>query len=615
MERPALFDIALLAHFPGQPGVYLMKNKEGQVIYVGKAKHLKQRIKQYYAKGGDARPMVPFLIEQTTHIDTIVVPSEKEALLLENTLIKKHQPKFNAILKDDKTFVSLMINHHHPWPRLQLVRYKGRPPTDGLYFGPYTSAEAARQTYELLIRLFPLRQCSDQELKRRTRPCILHAIQRCSAPCVKRCSPEIYAQYVERTIAFLKGQDKELLRRLYQEMEEASEALEYEKAAALLKTIRQIEHVLQPPKIATQVGRKNTDALNFYRQGDEVILVQLLFREGHLVGSESFSFSRCLEDDEELIASFLLQHYLSQESPPEEILIPLLLPQIKEIENILSERWNRSISLLAPQKGDKQTLVALAKDNAIALFSQSKDQELLQEKRLLDLQEILKLNRYPHHIECFDTSHMAGAHPVAAMVSFIEGEKKPELYRLFKIKTAPSSDDYAAIREVLQRHLKRAKEADRLPDLILIDGGKGHLHVALQVLSELNIISVDVIGIAKETGRHDKGISKEKIYLPEQSDPILLNPHSSILFLLQTIRDEAHRKAISFYRLRHKKNTLTSQLDLIPGIGKVKKQELLRHFGSAERVFKASKKELEEIPSLSQKDIDLLHNYKARPIS
>ena len=265
------YDLKLLEQFPLQPGVYLMKDAIGNVIYVGKAKQLKNRIKQYFAISGDSRPMIPYLIRQIAHIDTIVVPSEKEALLLENTLIKKHQPKFNAFLKDDKTFISLMINNQHPWPMIRLIRYKGAPKKDGLYFGPYTSAYAARQTYELLTRLFPLRQCSDEEIKRRTRPCLLYSIKRCIAPCVGKCTKEEYDSYVDGAIKFLKGQDKEILKNLNAQMQKASEGLEYERAAALLQTIRQIEHVIESNTLVVKVNGKNSDALAIYREGEEVM--------------------------------------------------------------------------------------------------------------------------------------------------------------------------------------------------------------------------------------------------------------------------------------------------------------------------------------------------------
>lgn len=607
-----IFDIKLLDQFPMKPGVYLMKDANNKIIYIGKANILKNRIKQYFSLA-DTRPMIPFLIQQIAHIDTIVVPSEKEALLLENTLIKKHQPKFNAFLKDDKTFISLMINNRHPWPMIRLIRYKGTPKEDGLYFGPYTSAFAARQTYEILTRLFPLRQCTDEELKRRTRPCLLYAIKRCIAPCVGKCSKEEYSTFVDGAIKFLKGQDKEILKQLYAEMKKASESLEYERAAAILQTIRQIEHVLQTQALVVKVNGKNSDALAIYREGEEVMLVQLLFREGKLVGSEHYSFSNILEEEEDLLSSFILQHYQRQEVLPDEILLPIPLKEADLLSEILAESHQKKrTGILFPQKGEKRALVGIAEENAKAVFQQEKDHLELKEKMLLDLQETLKLNRYPRRIECFDTSNISGSEPVASLVAFTDAEKDSKRTRLFKIKTAQRGDDYGAMREVLTRHLNRSKQADDLPDLIVLDGGKGHLNIGLEVFKELDIASVDLIALAKEEGRHDKGMTAERVFLPEHHDPIHLNPRSSLLFLLQKLRDEAHRKAIGFHRQRRHKRTLHSVLDTIPGIGPIKRARLLRHFGSVEKIGKATIEELKEIKGITKKDIEIISQFSNR---
>ncbi len=598
-----VFDVKLLEQYPTQSGVYLMKDALGKVIYVGKAKQLKNRLKQYFAVSGDSRPMVPFLVRQISQIDTIVVPSEKEALLLENTLIKKHQPKFNAFLKDDKTFISLMVNNRHPWPMVRLVRYKGTPKEDGLYFGPYTSAFAARQTYELITRLFPIRQCSDEELKRRTRPCLLYSIKRCIAPCVNKCTKEEYDTYVNGAIDFLKGKDKEILNNLYKEMKLASENLEYERAAAILQTIRQIEHVVGTDTLVVKAGGKNSDALAIYRQGEEVMLVQLLFREGKLIGSEHYPFTHILEEDEELLSSFILQQYQHKQGGPSEILVPIPMKNAALLSEILS------ITIFHPQKGEKRALVGIAEENAKAIFHQEKDHQELKEKMLLDLQDTLKLNRYPKRIDCFDTSNIAGTDPVASLVAFTDGEKDTKRTRLFKIKAALKGDDYGAMREVLMRHLTRAKEADDLPDLIIVDGGKGQLNIAIDVFKELDIASVDLIALTKEQGRHDKGMTEERVFLPDNRDPIHLNPRSNLLFLLQKMRDEAHRKAIGFHRLRRTKRTLTSALDEVPGIGETKRSRLLRHFGSVEKIKSASDDELKEIKGITQKDIDALRKH------
>lgn len=605
------FDPKLLNRFPEEPGVYIMKNEAGDVLYVGKAKHVKKRVKQYFVSGRDGRAMIPYLIAEIHQIETIVVETEKEALLVENTLIKKHQPKYNAFLKDDKTFISLMINPSHQWPRLRLIRYKGKPKEKGLYFGPYTSAFAARQTYELLTRLFPLRQCSDQELKRRTRPCLLYGIKRCIAPCVDLCTKEEYDTFVGGTIAFLKGKDQEILERLKSEMKEASENLEFEKATALLTSIRQIEHVTQTRQIVQKAGTKDSDSIGLFRQGDEVILMQLFVREGKLVGSEHYSFTRALEEDHELISSFLLQYYEEKNNLPQEILLPLTLKNAKVIEEILFEMYRKNIKLITPQKGNKMGLVRLAKKNAKATFEQEKDEQELREKMLLDMQETLKLNRFPRRIECFDTSNISGTDLVASMVAYTDGQYDKKRTRLFKIKNISKSDDYAALHQVLTRRLSRAKDEDDLPDLILIDGGKGQLNIALDVLKELDIANVDVAAVTKEEAKHTKTLTAERVFIPEHKDPISLNVRSPLLFLLQQIRDSAHDKAIGFHRKRRQKRIIKSALESIPGIGPIKKKRLLRHFGSFKRIQEATDVELLSISGITRKDIEAIRKFSS----
>lgn len=589
-----------LENFPKDSGVYLMKNSREVVIYVGKAKNLKARIKQYFIPGRDSRPMIPFLVEEIANIDTIVVPTEREALLLENTLIKKHQPKYNAFLKDDKTFISLMVNHKHPWPKISLFRYKGKPPKDGLYFGPYTSAFAARQTYDLLCRLFPLRQCSDEELKRRTRPCLLYGIKRCIAPCVNLCTKEEYHTFVQGAIDFLKGEDKKILHHLRDEMEKAADKLEFEKAAALLQTIEQIEHVIQKKSVIAKAAGKDIDALALYRAGNEVMVMQLLFREGKLVGSEHYSFSDVIETDEELFSSLLLQLYQHKKPLPEEILLPLVPSKV------LSEILGTTIH--HPLKGEKKEIIEIALANAKATFEKEKNHAFVREKLLLDLQDKLKLSRFPERIECFDTSNLSGTNLVASMVAFTHGEYDKKRTRLYKIRDINKGDDYAAMHQVLSRRLIRAKEENDLPDLIIVDGGKGQLSTALKVIKELDIATVDVVAVAKQQGRHDRGMTEEQLFLPHHSEPIHLDNRSPLLFLLQKIRDAAHTRAIGFQRKKQKSSLLTSALASIPGIGPIKQKRLLRHFGSLEQIKKASEEQLRQVKGITAKDILAIKN-------
>ncbi len=610
MNNSSSFDPSLLENFSQEPGVYLMKDRAGKVIYVGKAKQLKRRIKQYFSQGRDERPMIPHLIAEIGAIDTILVPTEKEALLLENTLIKKHKPKFNAILKDDKTFISLMINHKHEWPMVRLARYKGKPPGNALYFGPYTSAYAARQTFELMTRLFPLRQCSDEELKRRKRPCLLYSIKRCIAPCVNLCTKEEYNHFVSGAIKFLKGQDQELLSELKSAMKKASDALEFEKAAALLKTIQQIEHVTVRDVLIHKTTRHDLDALGLFRVRDEVVLMQLFFREGKLVGSEHYSFFGILQSDSELLETFLMQHYKQAPLPPEEILLPQEISNAPSITEILQDTHRKKIHLLVPQKGDKKALILLAEKNAQAAFEQERSQKEFKEKLLLDLAEVCKLNRFPKRIECFDISNISGTDIVAACTCFTDGERERARDRTFKIRDIQKGDDFAALHQALSRHLLRAKENNDLPDLILVDGGKGQLNVALLVFKELNIASVDALSIAKEAARHDRGLSHERIFLPHQKDPVQLDIRSPLLFFLQKIRDATHEKALGFHRKRRSKRTLTSALVEIPGIGPIKKTRLLKHFGSLTQILEATPEQLLEVKGVTKKDIAEIQSFK-----
>lgn len=599
------FDPKKLEVYPLLPGVYLMKNHTGNVIYVGKANSLRQRLKQYFAEGGDGRQMIPTLISKIETIETIVVSSEKEALLLENTLIKRYKPQYNALLKDDKSYIALKLSHRDFWPLLQLVRYKEKPESGSYYFGPYTSAASARTTFDLLNRLFPLRQCSDQEFLRRTRPCILYDMKRCCAPCVGKCTKEEYSHHVERTIRFLKGHDKEILAELKVEMFKASDALEFERAAGLYKKIQQIESTLEKQMVDKPQGI-DTDVLAIFRQADEVIICQQIFRQGTLTASKNFHFSQIAQDDVELLESFLLQHYEEASTLPHEILLPVVLPEATAITEILSSEKKNKTSLILPLRGEKKALLAMAYANAEAAFKQHTDLNSLRQRTLLEMQERLHLANYPRRIECFDNSNLSGSEPVSSLVAFTEGQKDSNRYRIYKIKTAEGSDDYGAMREVLERRFTRGKEENDLPDLLIVDGGKGHLNCAIAILRDLEIVTVDIIGVAKEEGRHDRGATREQIFLPKLKDPILLKHNSPILFLLQQIRDEAHRRAITFQRKRRSKKLIKSSVNEIAGIGPVKRKLLLTHFGSVKKLKEATLEEIQAVKGLSKANIDAI---------
>lgn len=596
------FDREKIDRIAKEPGVYLMKSAKGAVLYVGKAKNLRSRVRSYFSKSSDSRCMVPLLVAQVADIETIVVTSEKEALLLENNLIKKHQPKYNVLLKDDKSYIALQINHKHEWPTIKVVRYRGDPKKGALYFGPYTSALAARRTLDLLNKIFPLRQCSDKELKRRTRPCILHGMKRCVAPCVNLCTREEYDRHVDQAIKFLQGKDREVLAELKAKMKAHAEKLEFEKAGEILQTLRLIEKTVEGQNVDRPLGI-DCDALALYRESDEVTLCQLLFRNGKLIGSSSFHFQEIAQEEEEIYLSFILQHYEKREELPREILLPTAIEEAEELSEILSEGKARRVKISAPKRGERIALINLTLSNAEASFKKEKDEATIQERTLAELQERLKLTRYPRRIECFDNSNLSYDEPVSSMVAFTDGLKDSSRTRKYTIKRGSGHpDDYAAMREVLERRYRRAKAEDDLPDLIIVDGGKGQLNIALSILSDLDISTVDVIGVAKDEGRHDRGMNLEQIFLPNAKEPLFLKRHSPALFLLQKIRDETHRAAITFHRKRREKKIISSELDKIEGIGVKKRTLLLKKFGSVAGVKRASFEELCNTPGISQRD-------------
>lgn len=579
-----------------------MKGEGERILYVGKAKRIRNRVRQYFREGGDLRPQIPALIKQVASIETILVSSEKEALLLENTLIKRHQPPFNLLLKDDKGFIGIRLTLDDPWPKIELVRQSAPPKKGEALFGPYTSAYAARQTFDQLIRLFPLRRCSNRELASRTRPCLLYQIKRCVAPCVGYCTKEEYQKIVKRVLLFLEGRDQEVLKGLREQMKAASDALEFERAGALLQEIQLIESTIERQRV-DQAGMGSCDVYGVYREGGAVSIAHLLFREGKLIGAEQKHFFSIAQEKEELLASFLLQHY-EERPPPPEILIPLSIPEADLIADLLSSK-EHPVKILQPQRGEKRALIAMAQKNAEAAFRQRKNPEHQAEERLSHLQEALQLTQYPRHIEAYDTAHLQGGETSAAKISYLDGNPNRERYRHYRLE-GMGGDDYASLRQVLQRRLKRGKEEGELPDLFLIDGGRGHLNVALETLKEMDIVTIEVAALSKEKGSHAKGMAQEKIHLAGSSIPLQLPPHHPALLLLQEIRDEAHRFALKYHKKQRSKRLLHSSLEELPGIGPKKRQALLQTFQSMKRLLQATRGELEAIPQLNQKDVELL---------
>lgn len=595
-----LFDVKSLEHFPKDPGVYLMKNGAGIVIYVGKANNIKARVSQYFRKE-DTRPQVPYLLKEIASIETIIVRSPKEAYLLENTLIKRHKPKYNVLLKDDKSFLGIRISKNHDFPSLSLARSQGGRDRTSQFFGPYTSSLKARELFDLTSRLFRLRQCSDEEFQRRTRPCLLYQIKRCTAPCVDFIDKESYSKSVEEAKELLSGNIKPLLRELEKEMHEASDVLDFERAAECLKNMRLLE-TAEEKQIVEAMGFDSADVIALMREGEDAVIARLFFRKGRLVGAATDEFEHILEENDELLESYILQQYLKEGAEiPKEIVVPFQLSDA--VDEILSEKRGSKCHLINAERGEKKRLLELAEANAKASFKRLKDKSSLLEKQLLDLQAQLQLKHFPRRIECYDTSHLFGSGFVAAMVLFVNGEKEKSGYRKFHIRDAAKGDDYGAMREVLYRRFTKEEWKKSLPDLIIIDGGKGHYNMAAELLSELGIVSCDLISLVKEEGRHDKGLSQEGVYAPGLEKPIFLDRHSSILLLLQRIRDEAHRFAITFHREKRSKAFVKSALDEIPGIGPKKKKALLLHFGSVAAIMKATEEELSKVKGLTKRDL------------
>ncbi len=601
------FDPSQLSSYPHLPGVYLMKNSEGRILYIGKAKNLRTRLKQYFIERADERKMVPYLRVQVETIDTLVTLTEKEALLLENNLIKQHRPKYNILLKDDKTYISIALTRHQ-WPMLKLVRCKGAPSKAlGALFGPYTNAGAARQMLNSAQSLFPLRQCSDAELNNRVRPCLLYDIKRCLAPCVKKVSAEEYGSLVEKAARFLRGSNQEALLDLKEKMECASKELRFEEAARYLQEIKHLEISLEQQHVENS-SVKNCDVIGIHSQTEGVLIALLIFREGKMIGSEHFSFHEIVSDEAESLHAFLLQHY-TQENCPEEIILPRSLNDHALLEEILSDKAGRKVVLVSAKHGKKKALISMAARNAESLAQRAQEARSLKEKLLLDLQETLQLTRFPKRIECLDTSHLSGNHPMAAFVCFINGERIPRRQRLFAIKEGTQGDDYGAMRQVLEKHFTKQKEKADFCDLLIVDGGKGHLGLALEVFEKLGIASIDAIALTKEEARHDKGLTQEKVFIPYQNEPLLIPVRSPLLFFLQRIRDEAHRAAIGAHRRKRGEDVRRSALDSIPGIGPKKKRSLLRHFGSLQNMQRASPEALGSVPGLSKKDIENLSHF------
>jgi excinuclease ABC subunit C len=586
---------------PESPGVYLLKDHKGTIIYIGKAKSLRNRVRSYFQRPDERDVKTRILINKIADVDYLVTESEKEALILENNLIKKHKPRYNVKIKDDKNYPCLRLTIEQPFPRLMIVR---RIKRDGsLYFGPYPSALSVRNTLKLIYKLFPLRSCKDAKFKNRTRPCINYQMGRCLAPCVGKVDAHTYGEIVKEVRLFLEGKDRELIRILKRRMREKSDGLDFEEAAGIRDQIHSIEKTIERQHIVSK-GFLDQDVIGFHRNGG--IGVQALFvRSGMLMGGRFFSLSQQQWPDEEIISAFINQFYGEGKFIPQEVLLPFSVQDHELIEQWLTEKKGRRVRLMVPKRGDRVRLIRMAMDNAEKALRSKAELEIDPEHILRELQQRLRLNRFPRKIEAFDISDIKGGAAVGSMVVFEGGEPLKSKYRHFRIKSTLGSDDYGMMYEILIRRYQRAMQEGELPDLVMVDGGKGQMNVALGVLKNLGIDGIDVIGLAKDRvqTRHSPTIERkgERIFLPKRKEPISLGKTSPTLRLLQHIRDESHRFAITYHKRLRQKGDFRSLLDEIPGIGKERKKQLLRYFKSVEKIKEASLEELESTPRMNRK--------------
>lgn len=587
---------------PSLPGVYLMKNTYGQIIYVGKAGNLKKRLAAYFNRPSPLDMKTGVLIKQIVDFDIIITGTEKEALILESNLIKRHRPRYNVLLKDDKRYPVLRLDVKTPYPNLTIAR---KIQNDGaLYFGPYASPNAVRKTLKFIHKTFKLRKCRSKDVKPRTRPCLHCQIEGCAAPCCMDVNPHDYDQIVKEVVLFLKGRTPELVNDIKDEMLKASDEQDFEKAAKLRDKMLALKTTLEK-QVTVTADFINRDVLGIAGKEGNFMVTQLVIRSGFLVGSHNYDFTDDLASEAEILDAFIKQHYETSQFIPKELLVPLEIEGLALLEEWLGSLKNQRVSIIYPQRGEKARLIEMANQNAGISLDEWMSSRFLDEDILFRLGKCLQMDRPPERIECFDNSNLSGSQPVAAMVVFEKSKPRKAAYRKFRIKSVSEPNDYAYMEEVLKRRFAKKEKSDPLPDLLMVDGGKGQLNIALSVLKEMNLAGrLYLIGISKKD-RH-RGETKDKIYIPGRVNPINIPP--DLLLFLQRIRDESHRFAITFHRKQRKKMTLHSILDEIPGIGKKRKQALLKHFGSISKIRKATAEQLNSIPGLNKTSAEAVYN-------
>jgi excinuclease ABC subunit C len=614
-----------LASLPAQPGCYVFKDKHGAVLYVGKAKSLRSRVRSYFQDGGsDVRAFIPFLRRHAEDLETIVTATEKEAAILENSLIKERKPRYNFKLRDDKEYLSLRLSLEHAFPRLELVR---KPKKDGAsYYGPYHSATSARRTLNLVEKHFKLRTCSDREIAQRKRPCLEYQIQRCLAPCVLEIDRDLYAQQVRAVGLFLAGRHDELTRDLQERMKNASQNLEFELASIYRDQLSAVESARQAQRVVV-VSDRDQDVLGIYREGDLAELCLMVVRQGRMIDTGSFSMKNVELPDDEVVATFLREHYgeggSGEAHVPDEIIVPTLPEGVDGISEWLMERRaevvesrRTKVEVLAPARGPRRALLEMATDNAKHAFEEKRRAADDIDQRLARIQERLRLPTLPRRIECCDISHLGGADTVGAVVALLDGQLDKKRYRSYIVRSAGAGDDYQAMFEVLSRRFRRGKAAKEdegeatwdLPDLFVVDGGRGQLGVALAAAQDLGLHDLCIVGLAKEKENVIGDKLTDRVYLPGQKNPIALRPNSPELFLLARARDEAHRFSNRGRTKVGKRRRFESELDSIGGIGPKTRTSLLKTLGSVAALRAASDEQILAVPGVTQRHLQALRD-------
>ena len=587
-----------IEHLPTHPGVYLFKDQEGNIIYVGKAANIQHRVRAYFQRpfGKDVKTLS--MLEQAADIETIITDTEKEAFLLEDNLIKQHHPRYNIKFRDDKYYPCLRLSVEEEYPVLSIVRRIRKDRS--LYFGPYPSATSLRETVKLIRRIFPIRTSLDTKFSRRLPP-------------REKIDPARYREVVHQVRMFLEGKDEALLAVLKKKMAGEAERLNFEAAARIRDQVEHIQKVIERQKIISR-DFLDRDVIGFYR-GEEGVAIYLLFlRRGKLLGGKGFGLPPSELPEGEILESFIQQYYGPGKFIPHQILLPAALPGQRLIEHWLTEEKKEKVRILVPARGEKKRLLNMARENAQNFILPRTGGEEETEKLLAALREKLHLFKIPRRIEAFDISNILGLYAVGSMVCFQDGRPNKDGYRRFKIKTVAGADDYGMMKEILFRRYQKALTENDLPDLVLIDGGRGQLNVAREVFQELKIQGIDFLSLAKERieegpNSSDKKKTEEKVFHPRFPDPFILERHSPLLNFLDRIRDEAHRFAITYHKKIRGKGTIQSLLEEIPGIGPVRQKELLEFFGGIEKIGKATVEELLQVPGMNRKAAQAVYQF------